>query len=208
MRGGGFAARLRRLAAPSLRLPSTPEARAPAIAAAIEAIRASDPAFDVQGLLRQLPARYLQVRRARGQDDSDALRAYLSPALLESGDFGAPADSSSADDLSDVTVEEVRLVWAEHSPRDDHLTAAIDSLTELVGELHTLTEYWTLVRPAGTATAQARGGECLQCGAPPTGESDLCRFCGSVLPGPLQGWMLERVDEEVDWYEGPAGSVV
>jgi hypothetical protein len=37
---------------------------------------------------------------------------------------------------------------------------------------------------------------------------DHCRYCDSLLPGPLQGWLLDRVYREIDWYDGPPGSVV
>jgi hypothetical protein len=133
------------------------------------------------------------------------LRAYVAPPLLEAWAAAAQREGARADE--ELTVEEVRLVWAEHGSQGDRLTAGIDCLAELDGELHTLTEYWTLSRPPGRQTTPA-SGECPECGAPIGSEHGLCRYCRVELPGPLQGWLLARMDEEIDWYEGPPGSVV
>jgi hypothetical protein len=103
-------------------------------------------------------------------------------------------------------VQEVRLVWAEAGGTGDRLTVGVDSLSEVDGEVHTLTEYVTLARRRGTETPDV-GHECPNCGAPMEEVRGLCRYCGAELPGPLSGWLLDRVDEEVDWYEGTPGSV-
>lgn len=182
------------------------------IAAALQAIRSADPAFDSEALLRQLPSRFLAARRARADGDEQRLRAYVGAALLAewSAGPGAPdapdaGDARASGEADDLSVQEVRLVWAEHAPREDRLTVGIDCMSEVSGQVHTLTEYWTLARPAGAVTSAAEGvEECPNCGAPTVGEDDLCRYCGAALPGPLQDWLLERVDEDIDWYEGPA----
>jgi predicted lipid-binding transport protein (Tim44 family) len=197
--------RIRRLAASSLRLPAEPEARAPAITSALEAIARRDAAFDAQALLQAVPERYLDIRRARAEGDAELLRRFVAAGLLEEWqrEGGEPAA------WPDLTVEEVRLVWAEAGGPRDRLTVGVDSLSEADGGVHTLTEYWTLARPAGTDTpAAGAAAECPNCGAPWEEARGVCRYCGAELPGPLFGWQLERVDEEVDWYEGTPGSVV
>jgi len=76
-------------------------------------------------------------------------------------------------------------------------------------EVHTLTEYWTLARRQGAATDSAAApAECPGCGAPVAPGDDVCHYCGAELPGPLRGWLLDRVDQDVDWYEGPPGFVL
>jgi hypothetical protein len=190
-------------------LPSTPEARGPAITAALTAIKESDPGFDAGSLMRMLPARYLALRRAALEDDSDRLRLCLTPALLERGvpeSALAPAGPEARDDLN---VEEVRLVWAERLLWEDRLVAGIDCLFDDAEELRTLTQYWTLARRRGLLTPGAPlPAECPACGAPVASETDICRYCGAALPGPLLGWLLDSVDEVVDWYDVPPGFVV
>jgi hypothetical protein len=192
-----------------LMLPSTPEARAPAISAALTAIKESDPAFDAGSLMRKLPARYLSLRRAAVEGDSDRLRLWLTPALLERGAPAAPLAAGGAETGHDLSVQEVRLVWAERLLWEDRLVAGIDCLFNDAEELRTLTQYWTLARRRGLLTPGAPPpDECPGCGAPVGSGTEICRYCGSALPGPLLGWLLDSVDEVVDWYDVPPGFVV
>ena len=194
---------------PPLRLPSTPEARAPAIAAALSEIKESDPGFDSNSLLSEVPGRYLAIRRAAAESDDGRLRVYLSPALLEHWGDSGPAEAVPAAGDGDLSVEEVRLVWAERALSEDRLTVGIDSMAMAGEEVHTLTEYWTLARRQGAATDSAAApAECPGCGAPVAPGDDVCHYCGAELPGPLRGWLLDRVDQDVDWYEGPPGFVL
>ena len=186
-----------------LRLPATPEARAPVIATVLAAIKESDPGFDAGSLLRDLPGRYLAVRRAVTGEDDARLGVYLTTAVLQHWrESAAPAGAG------DLSVQEVRLVWAERVLWEDRLTVGIDSLAVEDEDVHAFTEYWTLARRRGLTTDAAPSGECAQCGAPARQGDDLCRYCGSELAGPLRGWLLDRVDREIDWYEGPPGVVV
>jgi zinc-ribbon domain len=194
---------------PPLRLPSTPEARAPVIAAVLSAIKETDPGFDSSSLLRDLPGRYLAVRRAAAESDDARLRVYLSPALLEHWSDGGPAEAALPAGAGDLSVQEVRLVWAERVIWEDRLTVGIDSMAMAGEEVHTRTEYWTLARRRGLGTdTGAAGRECPGCGAPVAPGDDVCHYCGSELPGPLRSWLLDRVDQDVDWYEGPPGFVI
>ncbi|PZS00941.1 MAG: hypothetical protein DLM67_00090 [Candidatus Nephthysia bennettiae] len=194
---------------PPLRLPSTPEARVPVIAAVLSAIRESDTAFEATSVLRELPGRYLAVRRAVDQRDDARLELYLTPALLEQWRLSRPPEAEQTAGSGDPSVQEARLVWAERLLWEDRLTVGIDSLTTAGEEVHALTEYWTLARRRGVQTPSGPAPtECPSCGAPVGAGEDVCRYCEAELPGALHGWLLDRVDEDVDWYEGPAGFVV
>lgn len=193
---------------PPLRLPSTPEARAPGIAAALSAIKESDPGFDAASVLQALPGRYLAVRRAAARGDEARLRAYLTPALLQSWSDSGPRLAAPPDGGGDLSVQEVRLVWADRALGNDRLTVGVDSLALDGDDVRTLTEYWTLARQVGTVTDTVATGECADCGAPAVAADDVCRYCGTELPGPLRGWQLDCVDEEIDWYEGSPGLIV
>jgi hypothetical protein len=190
-------------------LPSTPEARAPAITAALAAIKQSDPDFDAGSLMRKIPARYLALRRAALEGDSDRLRLCLTPALLQRGAPQASVAGGAAETGDSLGVQEVRLVWAERLLWEDRLVVGIDCLIGSADDLGTLTQYWTLARRRGLVTP---GGPtpttCPGCGAPVGSEADFCRYCDAVLPGPLLGWLLDGVDEAVDWYDAPPGFVV
>jgi inner membrane protein import complex subunit Tim44-like protein len=194
---------------PPLRLPSTPEARAPVIAAALSAMKETDPGFDANSLLRALPARYLALRRAAAKSDDARLRVYLTPALLEHWSDSGPDEAPAPPGAGDLSVQEVRLVWAERLLWEDRLTVGVDSLAMAGEEVHALTEYWTLARRRGLETdTGAPATECASCGAPAAPGDDVCHYCDAELPGPLRGWLLDRLDQDVDWYEGPAGFVV
>ena len=194
---------------PTLRLPSTPEARAPVVTAVSAAISQSDPGFDAASLLREMPARYLAVRGAAAKADQARLRLYVSSRFLEQDGQLTLVQAERAQGSGDPSVEEVRLVWAERTPSEEHLVVGIDTLAMAGDDVHTLTEYWTLARQRGLQTSQVSAAqECPQCGAPVASGADICRYCETQLPGPLQHWLLDRVDTEIDWYEGPAELVV
>jgi hypothetical protein len=194
---------------PPLRLPSTPEARAPAIAAVLSALKESDTGFEAGSLLHELPRRYLAVRQAALRPDGAGLELYLTAALLEQWRHSGPPRGAEATGAGDLVVQEARLVWAERLVWEDRLTVGIDSLTTDGEAVHALTEYWTLARRRGTQSPRGPAPtECPSCGAPIAAGEDVCHYCEAELPGALHGWLLDRVDEDVDWYDGPAGFVV
>jgi hypothetical protein len=185
-----------------LRLPATPEARATFVASALKAIAAADAGFDSEALLRALPFRFSACGRALATGEADRLRRCLTPALVEQWEQGEALPASRMAELWTASVEDVRLMWGKHGPDGDRLVVGIDCLGDVGGELRTLTEYWTLVRPAGAKTSSGPLCDCPDCGAPGSEKSAFCKYCGSAL-GPLRGWLLQQVDEEVDWCEGP-----
>jgi predicted lipid-binding transport protein (Tim44 family) len=194
-----------------LRLPATPDARAPAIAAALSAIRREDPAFDVDSLMRRLPTRFLELRAALNRDDLTQLREYTTAALLAGWQQEPATRRSVLEGPPDLAVQEVRLVWVQNGAGEDRLTLGIDCLGSSDDHegLQTLTQYWSMVRDHSARSARGTGpGECPNCGAPADRGLDHCRYCDLSLPGPLQGWRLDSVHREIDWYEGPPGSVV
>jgi hypothetical protein len=185
-----------------LRLPSSPEARAQVVARVLHAIASSDPSFDGEALVRALPTRFGDCSRALATGDRDRLRNCLTPALFEQWQKGDAFNHSAAAEPSETSVEDVRVVWAEHGPGEDRLVVGIDCLCQLGDTLHAPTDYWVLVRPAGARKPSGPPGECPDCGAPSSAEVTFCPYCGSSL-GPLRGWLLEQTDDEIDWYEGP-----
>jgi hypothetical protein len=175
----------------------------------VAAIQETDPAFETTGLMSAMPDRYLAVYRATEAGDEATLRLYLAPALLEEWPPSEARDASEAAEAGSLGVQEVRLIWAERVLWEDRLTLAFDCLRTSGEDLDTLTEYWTLGRRRGVRSATGPvPTECPSCGAPVDQGADVCRYCQSTLPGPLQDWLLDRVDRDVDWYEGPPGFVV
>lgn len=192
-----------------LRLPSDPVARAPVIAEVLASIQETDPAFETTGLMSALPDRYLDVYRATGAGDEATLSLYLAPNLLEKWPPGEAREASEAAEAGSLSVQEVRLIWAERILWEDRLTLAFDCLRTSGDDLDTLTEYWTFGRRRGLLSATGPApAECPTCGAPVDQGANVCRYCHSSLPGPLRDWLLNRVDHDVDWYEGPPGFVV
>jgi hypothetical protein len=189
----------------NLRLPSSSEVRALWVARALHAIAGSDPGFDTEALLRELPARFIECSQSRISGDAGRLRSCLTPALLEQWEKEEALQVSTSAESSSTSVEDVRLVWAQHGPNEDRLVVGIDCLSQVGDTVHAPTEYWVLVRPAGAQTFSGRADECPDCGAPSGEQVTLCRYCGAAL-GPLRGWLLDQADDEIDWYEGPPPS--
>jgi predicted lipid-binding transport protein (Tim44 family) len=177
----------------------------------LAAIRRADPAFDIDSFMRRLPTRFLELRGAVNAGDLTQLRDYISDALLERWQHEPDGGRAAFEGPPDLAVQEVRLVWAQDDADEDRLTLGIDCLgSSGDGDgVQTLTQYWSLVRDHRARSPQLTGPDrCPHCGAPADRGLDHCRYCDLPLPGPLQGWRLDRVYREVDWYEGPPGSTV
>lgn len=202
--------------APLPPIPDTPAARQPALEAALEALRASDPGFDEPALLDSLRKRFLRVKARLQARSPEGLGGEAAPALVQHWKQQAAQQlvSGVRVELRGLEVDEVRPVWLTLGPVQDRLTAAIDYRAASTGvddqsgqvlfggEPDATTEYWTLARPSGTRTPApdaARAG-CPTCGAPVDPESGAaCPYCGGALPGVLLGWVLARVDDEIEW---------
>ena len=185
-----------------LRLPSSPDVRAPVVARAVHAIAGSDPGFDGETLVRELPIRFSDCSRALANGDADRLRNWLTPDLFEQWQRGQAFQGSATADPSDMWVEDARVVWAEHGPAEDRLVVGIDCLSQGEDSLSAPTQYWVLVRAAGSKTQPGPAGQCPDCGAPSNDSVSFCPYCSAAL-GSLRGWRLQEADDEVDWYEGP-----
>src|SRR5438105_3968629 len=91
IRPGRAACRAATIATPSmanLRLPSAPKVRAPVVSRALHAMVRSDPGFDSEELLRDLPTRFWEWGQALAGRDADRLRSCLTPTLFEQWEKG------------------------------------------------------------------------------------------------------------------------
>jgi predicted lipid-binding transport protein (Tim44 family) len=200
-------------------IPPTAEARQPALDSALAAIRAADPAFDERVLLQRVQAEFYRVKRSLEERNPDGLKAYLGPGLLQTWRAVAQRqrDQRVVLAIRVLQIDDLRLMWANHGPGGDAVTVGIDGSAAVVGvregdgqplfgdgRPQPLTEYWTWARAAGARTNVDTATTCPNCGAPASPQDGaLCRYCSAGLPGPLQGWTLVRVDERLEWAEGP-----
>jgi hypothetical protein len=161
-------------------------------------------------------AEFYRVKKVQEQRNPDSLRAYLAPALLQAWRAVAQQqrDQRVIMAIRTMHVDDLRLMWATHGPGGDVITVGIDGSAGVAG-VHEdsgqplfgdgrpmpLTEYWTWARAPGGHTVVESAALCPNCGAPAGSDSALCHYCGAALPGPLQGWILVRVDERLEWAE-------
>jgi hypothetical protein len=93
----------------------------------------------------------------------------------------------------------------------DHTSAVtgVDEATERVvfggQEPSPKVEYWTLSRPTGAQTPDLESGaQCPSCGAPvDRSKGPVCPYCRAELPSAMLGWVLDRVDDEIEWAQVP-----
>jgi predicted lipid-binding transport protein (Tim44 family) len=197
-------------------IPPTAEARQPALDAALAAIRAADPTFDSRVFAELVRTEFYRVKKAREQRSPDRLKAYLALALLEAWTAVAQQqrDQRLVMAIRALLVDDIRLMWAAHGPGGDVITVGIDGSAGVAGVredsgqplfgdglARPLTEYWTWARAPGGRTIVESAAACPVCGAPAGSDGALCHYCGAALPGPLQGWVLVRVDERLEWAE-------
>lgn len=201
-------------------IPATAEARQPALERALQQLRAADPRFDPGAINAELQRRFVLHKQALADRQPDRLAGHVSPPLLErlKQDAAQQLAAGVRTEYRNLRVDGVRPIWLVVGPVRDRYTAALDHTAAVTGvddasgrpvfggQESPKVEYWTVSRPTGAQTPdlEAGGSQCPNCGAPADrSHGPVCPYCRAELPSAMLGWILDRVDDEVDWAEVP-----
>ena len=199
-------------------IPATAEARQPALDAALAQLRAADPRFDLGAFQEEVRRRFVWHRRQLEQRHPELLAGQVSPTLLETLKANAARQVAAGvrTEYRGLRVDGLRPIWLVVGPVRDRFTMAVDNscaatgVSEDTGQVvfgggeAPAVEYWTLSRPTGAQTPDLESGPgvCPGCGAPADpSRGPICPYCRAELPTALLGWLLDRVDDTVEWAE-------
>lgn len=201
-------------------IPATAEARQPALDQALQQLRAADPRFDEGALGTELERRFKLHKQALTERSPERLAGHLSPALLErfKQDAAQQVAAGVHSEYRDLRVDSLRPIWLVVGPLRDRYTVAFDHSAAVTGvqdgtgrivfggQPSSKVEYWTLSRPTGAQTPdlESGGAQCPNCGAPADrNQGPACPYCRAELPSAMLGWVLDRVDDEIEWAQVP-----
>jgi inner membrane protein import complex subunit Tim44-like protein len=199
-------------------IPATAEARQPALDAALQQLRAADPRFDLGAFQEEVRRRFAWQRGLVSDRHPEGLAGRVSPAVLEKLKATAVTQLAAGvrTEYRNLSVEGLRPIWLVVGPVRDRFTMAIDHSCATTGVSDDTgqvvfggavapgVEYWTLSRPTGAQTPDVESGpqQCPGCGAPADpGRGPICPYCRAELPSALLGWVLDRVDDSLEWAE-------
>jgi len=154
------------------------------ISAAIQAIRAHDPAFDEAVLLQRARALWSLVLRARTEH-----RPELCAGAVDGGLLGQLVAASG----EAVTLREATISAATAGPSLESVTVrfGVDGASPKEGSWE---EDWVFQRSATATTAAgdaAHPGHCPTCGAPlQLDASGSCAYCHATVVAATAGWVL------------------
>ena len=168
-------------------------------AAAVERLRAHDPAFDPDAFGGRVSAGFMKLQDAWCRQDLSAVRPFISDAVHErfAIQFAEQKAGGYRDRMADVAVDAVAVVDATSDAVYDavavHLVArARDQRVSIQGDrvisgsaaVRPFAEVWSFLRRRGAHTLAAGRpglleGNCPNCGAPvELNESASCAACG------------------------------
>ncbi|HEX6488304.1 MAG TPA: TIM44-like domain-containing protein [Candidatus Dormibacteraeota bacterium] len=197
-------------------IPATAEARQPALDAAVQQLRAADPTFDVGAFMEEISRRFAWQKQALADRSPGLLAGQASPALLErwKDDAARQLTAGVRTEYRGLRVDGVRPIWLTVGPARDRFTVAVDHTAAITGVADdsgqvvfggsspsAKVEYWTLSRPTGAVTPDPESGaSCPGCGAPVNrNRGPVCPYCRAEVPSALLGWLLDRVDDAIEW---------
>ena len=201
-------------------IPATAQARQPALDQALQQLRAADPRFDPGAFDSELQRRFLWHKAALADRQPERIAGHLAPPLLEryKQDAAQQVAAGVRTEFRNLRVDGVRPIWLVVGPVRDRYTVAFDNSSAVTGvedgsgrvvfggSASPKVEYWTLSRPTGAQTPdlESGGATCPSCGAPvDRTRGASCPYCRAELPSAMLGWVLDRVDDEIEWAEVP-----
>jgi predicted lipid-binding transport protein (Tim44 family) len=186
---------------------------APTVAEGIADLRASDPAFALDGFQVRVKTAFLALQDAWCRQNLDAGRAFLSPGAYFSwrSQLETLAGESRRNVMENISVQGIAPVQIVHGRVFDDLTvrisaAAADFEVDQDGKLvfgdrtvRPFTEDWTFQRSVGVATLQKPGtleNTCPGCGAPVAlNQIGECRYCKAAVTSGKFDWVVSRIEQ-------------
>ncbi len=183
----------------------------PVLPAAVAAIRALDPAFEMENFLQRVELTFFLVKRGLQMNDAGAIRPYLDDALFAqvAGNIDRMKAQHRHDLLESLNVRALHLVDAACDERAQRLQVHFD----LVYRAKTLDdanrvvadeggdrrhgERWTLQRAAAARTPVSGGvvaSRCPACGAElRLGLDGICAHCRASVTNGTVDWIVTDV---------------
>jgi len=213
---GATASTQRAFEATDAREPGPPSARE--VTAWVDALRASDPDFDLVTFLDQAKALFLRVQSAWAGGDLAPVRRDLSDATFQR--FRVQLELLRAQGVRNVTAD---MAVLDLHPAGLERTSAFDTLhvriraqardvdvpVSLSAEqaqeraqraaLEPFVEVWSFVRRPGTRSRKDGAlppGKCPNCGAPfDGGAAGNCGYCGAIVNSGAYDWVLAEITQ-------------
>ena len=221
---GATASTQRAFEAADTREPSPPSARE--VTAWVDALRASDPDFDLVAFLDQVKGLFLRVQTAWARGDLGPIRRDLSDATFQR--FRVQLDLINAQGVRNVTADMAVLdlqavglerttafdtlhvrIRAQARDMDVPLSVSAEDARERVrrAPLEPFIEVWSFVRRPGTRSRKDGAlppGKCPNCGAPfEGGAAGNCTYCGAIVNSGAYDWVLAEITQGVEAGSAP-----
>jgi tellurite resistance protein len=221
---GATASTQRAFEATDTREPSPPSARE--VTAWVDALRASDPEFDLVTFLDQVKGLFLRVQAAWATGDLGPVRRDLSDATFQR--FRVQLDLMRGQGVRNVTADmavlDLQAVGLERTSAFDTLHVRIRAqardldvpVSLSTGEamerarrapLEPFIEVWSFVRRPGTRSRKdglLPPGKCPNCGAPfDGGAAGNCTYCGAIVNSGAYDWVLAEITQGVEAGSAP-----
>src|SRR5215468_6465609 len=221
---GATASTQRAFEATDAREPGPPSARE--VTAWVDALRRSDPDFDLVTFLDQVKALFLRVQAAWAGGDLAPVRRDLSDATFQR--FRVQLDLLRAQGVRNVTAD---MAVVDLVPAGLEQTSAFDTLHVRIraqardvdvpvslgpeqalerarrAPLDPFVEVWSFVRRPGTRSRKdgvLPPGKCPNCGAPfDGGAAGNCAYCGAIVNSGAYDWVLAEITQGVEAASAP-----
>jgi uncharacterized tellurite resistance protein B-like protein len=221
---GATASTQRAFEATDTREPGPPSARE--VTGWVDALRASDPDFDLVAFLDQVKGLFLRVQEAWAGGDLAPVRRDLSDATFQR--FRVQLELLRGQGVRNVTAD---MAVLDLHPAGLERTSAFDTLhvriraqardldvpVSLPAEqaleraqrapLEPFVEVWSFVRRPGTRSRKdgmLPPGKCPNCGAPfDGGAAGNCSYCGAIVNSGAYDWVLAEITQGVEAASAP-----
>jgi len=196
------------------------------VTAWVDALRASDPDFDLVTFLDQVKALFLRVQAAWSGGDLAPVRRDLSDATFQR--FRVQLELLRAQGVRNVTAD---MAVLDLHPAGLERTSAFDTLDVRIraqardadvpvalppeqamekarrAPLEPFVEVWSFVRRPGTRSRKdgvLPAGKCPNCGAPfDGGAAGNCGYCGAIVNSGAYDWVLAEITQGVEAGSAP-----
>lgn len=222
---GATAQTQRALEAADTRVPAQPSGRE--VTGWVDALRASDPAFDLVAFLDQVKGLFLRVQGAWTAGDMAPVRRDLSDATFQRFrvQLALLRSQGVRNVTGDMAVLDLQPVGLERTAAFDTLHVRIRAQARDVdvpaetpapeaaerarrAPLEPFVEVWSFVRRPGTRSRQdgaLAAGRCSNCGAPfDGGAAGNCTYCGAIVNSGAYDWVLAEITQGVEAGSAPA----
>ena len=216
---GGTASTQRAFEATDAREPGPPSARE--VTAWVDALRASDPDFDLVTFLDQVKALFLRVQAAwaggglapvrRDLSDATFQRLRVQLELLRAQNVRNVTEDMAVLDLVPAGLEQTSAfdtlhvrIRAQARDVDVPVSLSAEQAQERAqrAPLEPFVEVWSFVRRPGTRSRKdgvLPPGKCPNCGAPfDGGAAGNCGYCGAIVNSGAYDWVLAEITQGVE----------